>query len=116
MGSGSRSDESNPRANDTPERLRERSATLSSVRRRALLGLFLAAGAAGAAFMGPIAAPRGVAHAAEPARHTYVVAAMGDSLTDPKSNGGLYLKYLAARCPESRFDSYGKGGEMVNQM
>ncbi|HEX4477429.1 MAG TPA: SGNH/GDSL hydrolase family protein [Polyangiaceae bacterium] len=46
----------------------------------------------------------------------YVVAAMGDSLTDPRSHGGLYLDDLKKLCPESRFDSYGKGGEMVNQM
>lgn len=26
------------------------------------------------------------------------------------------MKFLADRCPESRFDSYGVGGEMVNQM
>ena len=46
----------------------------------------------------------------------FVVAAIGDSLTDFAANGGLYLKYLRERCPESRFDSFGKGGEMVNQM
>ncbi|HEX7668037.1 MAG TPA: SGNH/GDSL hydrolase family protein, partial [Polyangiaceae bacterium] len=49
-------------------------------------------------------------------RRAYAVAAIGDSLTDPRSNGGRYLRLLAERCPESRFDSYGKGGEMVNQM
>jgi len=49
-------------------------------------------------------------------KHTYVVAAMGDSLSDPKSHGGKYLEYLAARCPKSRFDSYGVGGNMVNMM
>jgi lysophospholipase L1-like esterase len=49
-------------------------------------------------------------------RRVYVVAAMGDSLTDPKSHGGKYLEYLREKCPESRFDSYGKGGNMVNQM
>lgn len=46
----------------------------------------------------------------------YAVAAMGDSLTDPKVHGGKYLDYLRKRCPKSRFDSYGIGGEMVNQM
>lgn len=46
----------------------------------------------------------------------FVVAAIGDSLTDFAANGGLYLRYLKERCPESRFDGYGKGGEMVNQM
>ncbi|HTJ80211.1 MAG TPA: SGNH/GDSL hydrolase family protein [Polyangiaceae bacterium] len=50
------------------------------------------------------------------AKRTYVVAAMGDSLSDPKSHGGKYLEYLAARCPKSRFDSYGIGGNMVNMM
>jgi lysophospholipase L1-like esterase len=49
-------------------------------------------------------------------RTPVVVAAMGDSLTDPRSNGGKYLEVLRQRCPKSRFDSYGKGGEMVNQM
>lgn len=46
----------------------------------------------------------------------YVVAAIGDSLTDTRAGGGRYLRYLQERCPESRFDSYGKGGDMVNQM
>ena len=45
-----------------------------------------------------------------------VVAALGDSLTDAKSGGGKYLDYLAKRCPESRFDNFGKGGDMVNQI
>jgi lysophospholipase L1-like esterase len=45
-----------------------------------------------------------------------VVAAMGDSLTDQRSHGGKYLEHLAEKCPESRFDSYGVGGNMVNQM
>src|SRR5579872_5040513 len=46
----------------------------------------------------------------------FVVAAMGDSLSDPRVGGGKYLDVLRKRCPLSRFDSYGKGGEMVNQM
>ena len=45
-----------------------------------------------------------------------VVAAMGDSLTDARSGGGKFLDALRARCPRSRFDNYGKGGQMVNQM
>jgi lysophospholipase L1-like esterase len=49
-------------------------------------------------------------------RRTYVVAAIGDSLTDYRSQGGKFLRQLEARCPESRFDNYGKGGDMVNQM
>lgn len=46
----------------------------------------------------------------------YVVATMGDSLSDPKVHGGKYLRRLAARCPGSTFDTYAKGGQMVNQM
>lgn len=54
---------------------------------------------------------------ADPAAKTpVVVAAMGDSLTDVRTGGGKYLDLLRKRCPQSRFDSYGKGGEMVNQM
>lgn len=49
-------------------------------------------------------------------RRSYAVAAIGDSLTDFRSHGGKFLLYLRERCPESRFDSYGKGGDMVNQM
>jgi len=49
-------------------------------------------------------------------RQRYRVAAIGDSLTDEKSHGGGYLAYLKKRCPESRFDNYGVGGNMVNQM
>lgn len=49
-------------------------------------------------------------------KRRYVVAAMGDSLTDPRSHGGKYLNYLRERCTNSRFDSYGVGGQMVNQM
>ncbi len=49
-------------------------------------------------------------------KRTFVVAAIGDSLTDAKSHGGGYLDYLRKQCPKSRFDNYGKGGEMVNQM
>lgn len=46
----------------------------------------------------------------------YVVAAVGDSLTDARSHGGKFLEALQKRCPESRFDNHGKGGDMVNQM
>src|SRR5690242_18840652 len=34
------------------------------------------------------------------ARRTYVVAAIGDSLTDLRSHGGGYLTILQERCPE----------------
>lgn len=49
-------------------------------------------------------------------RQAYAVAAVGDSLTDPRSQGGKYLSYLRSVCPESRFDNYGRGGENVEQM
>jgi lysophospholipase L1-like esterase len=51
-----------------------------------------------------------------PAGTPVVVAAIGDSLTDARVNGGKYLDVLRRHCPKSRFDNYGKGGEMVNQM
>ncbi len=50
------------------------------------------------------------------ARQAYVIAALGDSLTDKKSHGGGYLDYVAKRCPKSRVENYAKGGFMVNQM
>lgn len=53
---------------------------------------------------------------AEGVKKRFVVAAIGDSLTDAKSHGGKYLDYLRERCPGSQFDNYGKGGQMVNQM
>lgn len=51
-----------------------------------------------------------------PAARRYVVAAIGDSLTDPKSHGGIYLEVLKRRCPKSDFVSYGVGGNMANMM
>lgn len=51
----------------------------------------------------------------EPKRACHV-AAVGDSLTDYRSGGGGYLRWLEARLPESRFDNHGIGGQMVNQM
>ena len=41
---------------------------------------------------------------------------MGDSLSDPRSAGGHYIRILQSRSPKSRFDNYGKGGHMTNQM
>jgi lysophospholipase L1-like esterase len=62
----------------------------------------------------PVSA-RGQGAAAQ--KRIYTVASMGDSITDFRSpGGGKYLTYLSERCPHSRFDSYGKGGQMVNQM
>jgi lysophospholipase L1-like esterase len=60
------------------------------------------------------AAPAPAPAPAEPRR--YVVAAIGDSLTDQSSGGGKYLQLLRKRCPESQFYNHGKGGDMVNQM
>jgi lysophospholipase L1-like esterase len=65
-------------------------------------------GSSGAPATPPVAVSSG--------KRTFVVAAIGDSLTDAKSHGGGYLDYLRKKCPKSRFDNYGKGGEMVNQM
>ena len=39
-----------------------------------------------------------------------------DSLTDERSHGGGYVRYLAERCPASRFENFARGGAMVNQM
>jgi lysophospholipase L1-like esterase len=69
---------------------------------------------AAATVSAPAAAPPPVAAPAK--GKVYVVAAVGDSLTDARSNGGKFLDELKKRCPESRFDNHGKGGDMVNQM
>jgi hypothetical protein len=47
--------------------------------------------------------------------HCHVLA-IGDSLTDPRSNGGGYLRPWSARCPQCRFTNIARGGAMVNQM
>jgi lysophospholipase L1-like esterase len=44
------------------------------------------------------------------------VALVGDSLTDERSHGGGYVRYLAERCPASHFENFARGGAMVNQM
>ena len=64
------------------------------------------------------AAPTGASPlvAPAPASRHYVVAAVGDSLTDPRSHGGGYLEYLRSRCPGIEIDNFGKGATMVNQM
>lgn len=58
------------------------------------------------------AAPR----APEIERRRYVVAAIGDSLTDTRVGGGRYLAELRKRCPKSRFDAYGVGGQRTDHM
>lgn len=67
------------------------------------------------------ALPAGVMAAPGPAPtdasgRRYVVAAIGDSLTDTRAGGGGYLAALRARCPESRFDAYGVGGQRTDHM
>ncbi|MFO0662272.1 MAG: GDSL-type esterase/lipase family protein, partial [Polyangiaceae bacterium] len=51
-----------------------------------------------------------------PLKQRFVVAAMGDSLSDPRASGGKYLEYLKERCPKSQFDSYGIAGKLVANM
>jgi lysophospholipase L1-like esterase len=51
-----------------------------------------------------------------PASRRYTLAAIGDSLTDPRSHGGGYLEYLKTRCPTLEIDNFGRGATMVNQM
>jgi lysophospholipase L1-like esterase len=72
----------------------------------------------------PVLLPAVSSASASPARaplapvssHRYVIAAIGDSLTDPRSHGGGYLAYLKTRCPTVEIDNFGKGGTMLNQM
>lgn len=67
---------------------------------------------------GPLVAAPAQVHEAprEPASRRYVVAAVGDSLTDARSRGGRYLALLRERCPQSVFENFGRGGDMVNMM
>lgn len=68
-----------------------------------------------AASLSPTSAPASPATGSRK-KQKVTVAAIGDSLTDAKSHGGGYLDYLRKKCPKSRFDNHGKGGQMVNQM
>jgi lysophospholipase L1-like esterase len=82
-----------------------------------IAALALAAAAGLARADAPPAAPTTtVAPAAPVKKQKVTVAAIGDSLTDAKSHGGGYLDHLRKKCPKSRFDNHGKGGQMVNQM
>ncbi len=56
------------------------------------------------------------AKAAQRPKRRYLVAAIGDSLTDTRVGGGKYLAELQKRCPESRFDAYGVGGQQTLHM
>jgi len=49
-------------------------------------------------------------------RRTYRVLALGDSITDQRVGGGGYLRELSRACPKSRFEHFGRGGDMTNQM
>jgi lysophospholipase L1-like esterase len=49
-------------------------------------------------------------------KQRYVVAAIGDSLTDARAGGGKYLGVLSKKCPESQFDAYGIGGQRTDHM
>lgn len=60
-------------------------------------------------------APPAQASTEEPKR-AFRIAAIGDSLTDPRSHGGAYLGVVAKKCPRSRIDNFAKGAAMVNQM
>lgn len=46
----------------------------------------------------------------------YRIAAVGDSLTDPRSHGGGFLRFVRQRCPETRIDNFATGGHMLNQI
>lgn len=55
--------------------------------------------------------------AAPPAqKKRYVALCLGDSITDERVGGGGYLSFLRAACPGSKFISFGRGGDMTNQM
>lgn len=49
-------------------------------------------------------------------KQAYRIAAVGDSLTDPRAHGGGYLAYVQRMCPETRIDNFGKGALMLNQI
>jgi lysophospholipase L1-like esterase len=51
-----------------------------------------------------------------PAKRAYVVAVIGDSITDFRSHGGGYVRTLASMCPKSRFDGYGVGGQRASDL
>jgi lysophospholipase L1-like esterase len=66
----------------------------------------------------PAPAPSGTPAPQPPAvaKAPCTVALIGDSITDYRSFGGGYARYLEQRCPRSRFLNFAKGGAMVNQM
>jgi lysophospholipase L1-like esterase len=72
-----------------------------------------AANAPSAAYPEPATDAGSAAHTGAP---HYVIAAVGDSLTDPRSHGGGYLDYVKQRCPNVEIDNFGRGATMVTQM
>ena len=62
------------------------------------------------------APPAGASSPPPETRRRHVVAAIGDSLTDTRVGGGRYMSYLAEKCPKSRFDAYGVGGQQTRHM
>ncbi|MCC6217247.1 MAG: SGNH/GDSL hydrolase family protein [Polyangiaceae bacterium] len=85
--------------------------------RAALAAVSVAAALLGEATPAPALARETVCERGPAApRRRYSVAAIGDSLTDPRSGGGGYLEVLRARCPASRFDAYGVGGQRTGHL
>ena len=83
------------------------------------VGSVLGSGAAARAEIDRVADEARVMHEGatrEATRRRYVVAAIGDSLTDTRVGGGRYMAALAKRCPASRFDAYGIGGQFTSDM
>lgn len=78
-----------------------------------------AAGAPGASASSSSASAAPQADQPPPSAHPltrYQVAAIGDSITDERSYPHAYMRQLRDACPKSRWDNYGVGGNMVNQM
>jgi lysophospholipase L1-like esterase len=100
-------------ARDEPPRTSDTAATAGAGVPTAAPAAPMTSPAGAVASSSPLPAPT---PAPAPARTRYVLAAIGDSFTDPRSHGGIYLKVLAEKCPKSRFESFGVGGNMVNMM
>lgn len=60
--------------------------------------------------------PRAKAEKLPEKRRRYRALALGDSITDQNVGGGGYLRELGRACPLSRFEHFGRGGDMTNQM
>ena len=51
-----------------------------------------------------------------PSQPGYRIAVLGDSLSDPKSFGGGFLRDIEEHCPRTRIDNFARGGHMLNQI